>query len=262
VTIVTSELRDWTADLTQRAATLAVERTAQGMTVTQKVDGSVVTDIDHAVERFLRDEITARFPDHAILGEEYGHDARTIDAPLWAIDPIDGTANLTNGLPHWGVSVGLIVEDTPVLGVVIFPLLGETFVGITEQGATRNGILLPTLPAGGPTTWEDTYAICSTSARTVNFAAMPCRLRVLGSAALEVCWTAAGLMRGCQVIGASLYDVAAGICIAQEVGASVGWLSGESWSACAMAADNRPLDALITAPPATLSYVRETLLLP
>ena len=119
------------------------------------------------------------------------------------------------------------------------------------------------LAPGGPTAWEETYAVCSTSVRVLDFSQMPCRLRVLGSAALEVCWTAAGHLRGCHVIGASLYDVVAGICCAREVGAQVGWLSGQDWSARAMAAEGaRAGDALITAPPATLAYVRQSIPLP
>lgn len=256
-----AETLAWTVDLTTRAAEMAVARASQGMTVAKKVDGSVVTDIDHAVERFLRDAITDRFPDHAILGEEYGHDARPdADAPLWAIDPIDGTVNLANGLPHWGVSVGLILQDVPALGVVVFPLLGETFAGAAGLGATRNGVALPPLSPGGPTDWEDAYAICSTSVRRADFSRMPCRLRVLGSAALEVCWVATGQLRGAQVIGVSLYDIAAGVCLAREVGATVGWLSGEVWSPRGMAAEGkRENDVLITAPPATLDFVRANL---
>ncbi len=232
--------------------------------VEQKSDGTVVTNIDRAIERFLRERIESKFPDHAILGEEEGGAAVLTDAPLWAIDPVDGTTNLANGLPHWGVSVGLVENGVPVVGVVAFPLLGETFAGGLGLGATRNNEPLADLGLGGPTEWEQTYAICSSSVRTGDFRRVPARLRIFGSAALELCWTAAGFVRGCQSIGTSLYDVAAGLCIAHEVGARAAWLSdGAEWKPASMLdADDAPArkrDVLITAPPETLTFLRERL---
>ena len=255
--------RTWTENLVNDAARLAVEMAdGDGMNRRQKADGSTVTDIDQAVERFLRDALQKQFPTHAILGEEYGHAAIEGDpnAPLWAIDPIDGTTNLANGLPHWGVSVGLVSGGEPVVGVLSFPRLGETYSAAKNLGATRNGEALAPLPIGGPTEWEDTYAICSTSARSMNFEQVPGRLRVLGSAALELCWVAAGKVKGCQSVGTSLYDVAAGAVVAREVGAEMGWLSGKRWSASEMAETGpTSYDVLLCAPPHTLHFLRSSL---
>lgn len=251
------EWRDFAAQITMEAAERAKALYAQGTTVHEKADGSVVTDIDREVERFLRQRIADAYPDHAVLGEEYGS-VGAGDAPLWALDPVDGTTNLANGLPHWGVSVGLVVGGEPVIGALAFPLLEEFYVGALELGATRNGVPLTPLPLGGPTHWEDTYAICSTSVREINFDAIPARLRVFGSAALELCWTATGQVRGCQSIGVSLYDIAAGVCIAREVGAEIQWLSGEVWNAGEMRQNGgRARDVLITAPAQTLAFLRE-----
>lgn len=255
----------WTKALVAEAAAQAETRMrrgdAAGASVQRKADGSVVTEIDQAIERFLRDAITTRFPDHQIIGEEYGFDAREGEAAyLWALDPIDGTSNLANGLPQWAVSVGLIENDTVIVGVVSSPLLRETYSGAAGLGAALNDVPLAPLPAGGPTDWEDTYAICSTSARLMDFAGVPSRLRVHGSAALEVCWTASGVVRGCQSIGTKIYDVAAGLCIAREVGARPAWLGGDDWTAREMTRRGpREDDLLLTAAPATLAFLRERL---
>ncbi len=256
-------IRAWTESLVEDAAQMALDMLDDGaMNKRQKADGSTVTDIDQTVERFLRQAIEGHFPGHAILGEEYGHAAVSGDpnAPLWALDPIDGTTNLANGLPQWGVSVGLVSSGEPIIGVVAFPILGETYSAAKGLGATVNGEPLPRLEPGGPTDWEDTYATCSSTARSMDFSPVAARLRVLGSAALEVCWVSAGKLKGCQSIGVSLYDVAGGACVAGEVGAELGWLSGRAWSAGDMAQTGpTEADVLVCAPPATLDFLRDRL---
>jgi myo-inositol-1(or 4)-monophosphatase len=251
----------WTTALAQEAGEMAATLVQREWKVNRKSDGTVVTDVDQAIERFVRGRINARFPHHAILGEEYGLEAQAEGAPIWAIDPIDGTTNLANRLPQWGVSIGLIEDGEPTVGALSFPLLGEQFAAARGLGATRNGERLPPLADGGPMTWDDTYAVCSYSARRIDFEPVPVRLRILGSAALELCWTAAGRVRGCQSIGVSLWDVAAGICVAREVGADAYWLrADEPWTATDMLQNGkREEDVLVTAPPATRAYLRNRL---
>ncbi|MBC8102306.1 MAG: hypothetical protein H7Z41_06940 [Cytophagales bacterium] len=254
----------WTKELAAEAADRAMHLREKEMHVRAKPDGSLVTDIDQAIERFLRDAITARFPDHDILGEEFGREADHCEgAPLWAIDPIDGTTNLAHGLPHWGTSIGLVADGHPAVGVVVFPELRETFAGARGRGATRNDAPLAPLPTGGTLTQEDAYGICTTSIHRVSFDRFPARLRLSGSAALDVCWTAAGRLAGSQSVGVSLYDIAAALCFAREVGAESRWLrSGTLFSADTLAAHG-PVegDVLLTAPPATAAYLREALAL-
>ncbi len=250
----------FTQEMVAEAGARAESLIRSGPSVSLKADGTLVTNVDQTLERFFRETISARYPGHAILGEEFGADEAVADAavPLWALDPIDGTTNLAHGLPTWSISVGLIVGDAPAVGVVAAPHLGETFAGARGLGATRNGVLLPGLAPGGPTEWEDAYAICSTSARTLDFSGLPCRLRILGSAALDICYVAAGRLSGCHCFAVSLYDVAAAVVLAGEVGAEVGWLSGEPFSPRAHArVGSRPNAALAVAPPRTLAFVRE-----
>lgn len=89
-----------------------------------------VTEADRAVESDIRTAITQLFPDHAIVGEEFGS---TGEGPIsWVIDPIDGTRAFVSGQPMWGTLVGLMIDDVPVAGWMHIPPLGETFVGATK----------------------------------------------------------------------------------------------------------------------------------
>ena len=102
-----------------------------------KADGTPVTEADEAAERALRREITATYPDHAILGEEEGligsGDVR------WILDPIDGTKNYASGIPIWGTLIALEVEDEVVCSVISAPALGERYAAARGLGAECNG---------------------------------------------------------------------------------------------------------------------------
>ncbi len=252
----------WTKELALEAEARVRTMQKTEMNVRAKADGSLVTDIDRATEQFLRDAIGERFPDHDILGEEFGRaEQKMASAPLWAIDPIDGTTNLAHGLPHWGISIGLVAGGSPAVGVIRFPELGETFAGARGLGATLNDTPLPPLTGGGTLTQEDAYGICTTSIHKVSFDDFPARLRLYGSAALDLSWAVTGRLAGSQSIGVSLYDIAAALCFAREVGAETRWLkSGELLSVDALAASG-PVedDVILTAPPATITYLRQTL---
>ncbi len=92
-----------------------------------------VTEADRAAERAMRNLIRERFPDHGILGEEYGETPGR--APFrWVLDPIDGTRAFIAGLPSWTTLVGLLEAGRPVLGLVAQPVLGEVYLGVTRGG--------------------------------------------------------------------------------------------------------------------------------
>ena len=258
-----AEIGAWTAELTREAGQRAIAMLAQGRSIEYKPDGTVVTNIDRAIEEFLRERIGARFPDHAILGEEYGL-VGDDHGPLWALDPVDGTSNLANGLPQWGVSVGLLDGGVPVVGAVAFPLLNEMYAGAKGCGATRNGVRLPQLADSAALTGDDVYGICSYSVHRMSFAGFPTRLRLTGSAALDACLTASGSFRGSQSLGVKLYDIAAAFCIAHEVGARSFWLvGGDEWSAMDIyRKGKRPNDLLLTGSPKMMEYLTQYLDLP
>ncbi len=109
----------------------------RGLAVAHKADRSPVTEADQATEKFIREALARAFPDHAILGEEFGTSER--DSPWkWVIDPIDGTRSFISGMPLYGMLVALLHRGEAVMGVVRMPELGEVYTG-SETGAFLNG---------------------------------------------------------------------------------------------------------------------------
>ncbi len=250
--------RDFAIEASREAATLARAMIRAGITADTKANGTVVTDVDHAIERLLREKIGAAYPDHAILGEEFGQTGMVSpDVPLWCLDPVDGTTNLANGLPLWCVSIGVIFGDAAVAGVVNAPMTGDIYAAAQGYGATWNGEALPRLAPGGTIAPEEAYIICGTTARRMDLARLSAKLRILGSAALDLCYVAAGQAKGCQCACTSLYDLAAGLCIAGETGAGSVWLeSGDTYRPMAHLSAGGSCDVtLVTAPEGTMAYL-------
>ena len=106
--------------------------------VETKSDGSPVTEADRAAERAIRESLRAAFPEHAILGEEYGREGAP-DRPCWLIDPIDGTLGFSRGLPLFTTLLALLDGGEPVFGLIDAPLVGERYVGWQGGGCRRNG---------------------------------------------------------------------------------------------------------------------------
>ncbi len=103
-----------------------------------KGDGTPVTIADRAAETLLRNRIGARYPDHGILGEEFG--ATNPGATIrWILDPIDGTRSFVRGVPIYGVLIGVEVDGAPAVGVAHFPALGETVGAARGHGCRWNG---------------------------------------------------------------------------------------------------------------------------
>jgi histidinol-phosphatase len=106
--------------------------------VRTKADGTFVTEADEAVERALRAEIAAAYPDDAILGEEEGFSPARAGSRRWILDPIDGTHNYVWGIPVWGALIALEADGEIVAGVVSAPALGERYDAARGAGARRN----------------------------------------------------------------------------------------------------------------------------
>jgi histidinol-phosphatase len=131
------EFRTFAEELAARASTIVREELA-ALSLEIKSDGSPVTSVDLAVERALRQRIDDEYPNHGVLGEEFGsHD---LDAEwVWVVDPVDGTRQFAAGLPNYGILIALCHHGHPVLGIICQPQLGHVYLGVPGQGAWLNG---------------------------------------------------------------------------------------------------------------------------
>jgi len=129
-------------DIARQAATLAAESIAvyqpDNTQVQFKADDSPVTLADQQAEQVLRKQLESAFPQHAIWGEEYGHDPSVNSDYLWLLDPIDGTKSWIGGLPFWSIQIGLQQHQQMVLGVSYAPALQELAWTVKGQGAWLN----------------------------------------------------------------------------------------------------------------------------
>lgn len=120
------------------AGRVALEHYQRGVPVELKADDSPVTKADRGAEQLIRERIAARYPDHAVVGEEYGSDGRTSSC-RWIVDPIDGTKSFIRGVPLFGVLIALEIDGQVDVGVCHMPALTETVAAATGRGCTWNG---------------------------------------------------------------------------------------------------------------------------
>jgi len=103
-----------------------------------KSDGSPVTIADRETERVIRDLLSRNYPQHAVMGEEYGW-APSDQPYTWVVDPIDGTKSYLAGAPTYGMLLALLYNGTPVLGIIDIPALDERWCGVAGQATIMNG---------------------------------------------------------------------------------------------------------------------------
>jgi myo-inositol-1(or 4)-monophosphatase len=202
-----------------------------------KGDVNPVTETDIAVERHIVGRLRAAFPDHRILAEEGGGDAwQAPGPPIWLIDPLDGTNNFAHGFPHVGISLALVVEGEPVVGVIYDPLRDETFAAVAGGGATLNGEPIRVsavsrledafLATGFP--YDRRTAPDNNTERMARFVRRALGVRRAGAATLDLAYVACGRFDGFWEIRLAPWDVAAGILLVREAGGRVTAFDGVS----------------------------------
>lgn len=191
----------------------------------------LVSAADLAAERLIRDELTARRPGDAILGEEGGDQSAAGAATglRWVVDPLDGTINFLFGIPQWCVSLACEDEHGALIGVVLDPARDELFAAQRDGAATLDGIALDV--AAEPRELSDSLVATGfayDAAVREGQAAVVARLlprvrdvRRFGSAALDLAWTAAGRCDAYYERGVKPWDVAAGALICARTGLEV-----------------------------------------
>jgi myo-inositol-1(or 4)-monophosphatase len=229
------KLLDLAREIAVEAAALAVDgRPADlGVADTKSSPTDVVTEMDTAAERLIRERIAHARPHDGFLGEEGGGDGGT-SGVRWVVDPIDGTVNYLYGLPQWAVSIGVEIDGETAAGVVVAPGLGSVYTAVRGGGARHNGAPIavraaaPLSAALVATGFGYRAARRDRQGRIVQ-ALLP-RVRDIrrgGSAALDLCAVAHGRVDAYYERGTQPWDRSAGSLIAREAGAVVGGLLGE-----------------------------------
>ena len=188
----------------------------------------LVTEVDHASEEFLIGEIGSLFPGHSFLAEESGASLEQTEH-LWIIDPLDGTVNYAHGVPIFCVSIAYSYRGQVMLGAIYDPMRDEMFSAERGKGARLNGRLLKAtqvtelqkslLVTGFP--YDAWNAIPSNFDYFTKLGKLTQGVRRLGSAAIDLCYIAAGRLDGYWELSLKPWDVAAGSLIAGEAGALV-----------------------------------------
>lgn len=135
---VRKEFEAFALSIADNARALSLPRFRRPVDVTLKGDMSPVTAVDRGVESMLRERIEQAWPDHGLLGEEYGA-TRTDAEFVWSIDPIDGTRSFISGWPLWGTLLALVHNGRPVMGLLDMPVLDERWIGHAGASTTMNG---------------------------------------------------------------------------------------------------------------------------
>lgn len=198
---------------------------------------NLVTEADHAADKAIMDTIKESFPDHYILSEESGE--IIMDSQYkWIIDPIDGTVNYAHGIPICCVSIALEHNGKMILGAVYNPFIKEFYLAEKGKGSTLNGELIKVsgetsvskacLVTGFPYTYLD----MENGPLQVfeRFIRKGIPVRRLGSAAMDLCWVAAGRFDGFYEHKLQAWDSAAGFLIVEEAGGKVTDFTGEYYS--------------------------------
>lgn len=211
------------AEIGTRAGRLAQEERKR-LATELKSDGSLVTNADRKVEEFLRTELAPLASETSVWGEEFGRDDEGSNG-IWLLDPIDGTSNFAMGLPTWGVSIARWQDGQLREGCIFLPDLEELYVAAKGAGATLNGEPIPAVVSGRPKAFE-LISCCPHIAPLIGSEKVPGRLRCFGASVVDGSWTVTQRLRGLYGMGERLYDVAATLVLATEVGLVASYTDG------------------------------------
>ncbi len=203
-----------------RSPTLNVE--------TKGNDYDLVTATDKACEAFVAGRVRELYPSHSVLSEESGADDVVSDWQ-WVVDPVDGTTNYKSGLPYFTISIGIRYRGETQIGVVYAPRLDELFTAVKGEGAKLNGdpITCSTCTAlskavvctGFP--YDKAENADNNIAEAVRVIPKVRGFRRLGSASLDICYTAMGILDAFWELNLHIWDVCAAYLIATEAGCEI-----------------------------------------
>lgn len=217
-----------------RAGQIQLAHLGSDLQVSKKGTIDLVTKVDFECERMFRDMVAERFPEHQVVAEELGGNEPVKASHCWIFDPIDGTTNYAHGLPIFCSSLGLEVEGVLTVAAVYDPSRRELFTATRGGGAFLNGVplrvtavdnLVDALLVTG-----FSYGVHARRRSLVDlfeaFLGRAQAVRRLGSAALDLCYVAAGRFEGFWEQHLKPWDLAAGALLVEEAGGRVTGVDG------------------------------------
>lgn len=218
----TGDLIDPIIDLARQAGQMALSHFRQ-VTFQLKADRTFVTQVDHDIERFLVEQLREIFPSHSFLAEEAAWGPVDPARPVWVIDPLDGTTAFTQGLPGWGISLGLLQQGQPIFGLFYLPLTGDLIYTGANETIIDNGQFLPTVLRQD---WQNNGFLAVNTTAHQEFQLNVPRLRAMGSVGANLIYTVRGAATAALIPRAYVWDLAAGAAILQRAGGELRYLSG------------------------------------
>jgi len=219
------------------AGRLLRDRVGTGFDIGHKGSINLVTEVDLASEKLIRETISTYYPRHEILAEEGGL-TETSSEYRWIVDPLDGTTNYAHGYPMFCVSIALEQAGEIILGVVYDPMRDELFAAERGSGSVLNNrairvsatddLMQSILSTGFP--YDIKTSKLTNLEHWANFAMNAQALRRDGAAALDLCYVACGRFDGFWELNLSPWDTAAGTLIVTEAGGRVTDFSGADFS--------------------------------
>ena len=186
----------------------------ENLQVSKKGPKDFVTNSDKKTEKVLINELTKNKKKYSILSEEIGFIKNDDNDYIWVIDPIDGTTNFLDGIPHFCISIGLKFRDEIISGIIFDPIKNEIFYAEKNQGAFFNNHRIRVSK-------RKNLDECLFATNKIGLSSVDLNARIFGSAALDLAYVASGRIDGYFQNDLNLWDIAAGTLIVKEAGGIV-----------------------------------------
>ena len=240
-----TEIINWA----QQAGKIAM-RYFRNVTVQVKADSSLLTQADLEIEAFLTEKLRANFPDYGLVGEEGARGSNDAAENIWAVDPIDGTTVFVQGLPGWGIAIGLLHKGQPAFGLFYMPLLKDL---IYTAGPGEVISLGRPLQSALRQNWKVKGFLASASFVHQNFEIDMPRIRALGSVNANLIYTTRGAAAAAFAPRPHLWDLVAGGAILLNRGGALRYLSGKPIDYLSLLDGQKTPEPVIAGHPAILN---------